>query len=223
MASTSQLLTWIELQMHGWNREGPRGTRALLSEAHKMLLQTENDQNIIFDDTTGNLPYITTTSGVYRYNAASDVWRIKHILVDAQRETDYEFLADSDWNYEEITIAGLSYLRVLNIRTSDWRRTGVAWFQFMGVDPGDTTEYFRQLAFRRITDITSDTVQHQMPGTTDVEFLMPATIKLIEAINDHGKFNETREYIMGVLAPQISLDLQGGEQGINQFIAKRPF
>jgi hypothetical protein len=52
---------------------------------------------------------------------------------------------------------------------------------------------------------------------------MPATIMLIQAINDHSKYAEARKYILDVLKPQLWGTLDGGEQGQSDFCVKRDY
>jgi len=217
MATTNQLLTWIELQNHGWNREGSKGIRALLNEAHKLLLYNEIEQRIVIDASTGDFPFLTTSDGVYQYNLPSDCSILKAVLIDAD-----EALGDYPWSYEDFRTKGRQYYRILNI-TSREATIGVdGTITFIGVDPGDTDEKYRLLYYESPIAITSDTIQHQMPGTTDIEYLMPATIKLIEGI-DHGNIIEAYEYIMKILKPKFQLSLDRGDQGTPTFCRKRVF
>jgi hypothetical protein len=217
MATTSQLLTWIELQNHGWSREGARGSRALLNEAHKLLLYDEREQRIVVDPTTGNIPFIATVDAVYRYSLPATCSILKAVLIDSD-----ETLEDSPWSYEDFKIKGQSFYRVLNITSREKTLSDDANFTFLGVNPGDTTEKFRVLYYEYPVEITSDSIQHEMPGVSDMDFLIPATIKLIEGI-DHGNFIEAREYISKVIRPQFQAILDRGDQGVPLFCRKRAF
>lgn len=228
MASTSQLLTWIELECHGWNREGPRGSRALFNEAHNMLLLGEDEENILYDSSTGNLPYITTTQGTYLYTFPATVWRVGAVLVDDATYvgtyyslTDEEI--DQEWQLEEFRLGGRFYYKVKNIRSAQYRNANSLSSITFTIDPGDTTDVFRRLAYRLPTQITSDTVQHEVPPPYDMECLLPATMRLIDAINDHQKMEEARKYIMEVLRPKIKSGLSAGEQGSSSYSVKRAF
>jgi len=223
MASTSQLLTWIELET-GWNREGSKGTRSLLNEAHRLLMHQECEQNIIWDESTGNLPYLVTSNKTYRYNMPDTVWRVKAILVDETSDIDSSLLhTNTDWKFEDYLIGGMTFKRIRNVRSRDYTRGANAWVQFIGVNPGAASTTYRRLCYRRPTEITSDTIQHDLPGSADMDYLLPATISLIETINDHKKFAETREYIRTVLKPLVFNDMDGGEQGLSDFCTKRAY
>lgn len=233
MATTSQLLTWIELECHGWQREGPRGTRALLNEAHRLLLQGETEQNIIYDPDTGDLPFLETQNNVYRYNLPSTYWQVGGVLVDASVYStlymDYGYpywggtYASNQLRFEEMQIGGIFYWRVVNVRSRGARNNHVPWVQFNKINPGETTEAFRIYGWQEPLQILSDSIQHEMPGTTDVEYLMPATMRLIDAINDHQKMEKSREYIVEVLKPKVSNEMGRGEQGVPVSCTKRAF
>lgn len=229
MASTSELLTWIELECHGWNREGPRGSRALLNEAQRLLLLNECEQNIIFDSSTGDLPYLTTVDGTYRYTFTTldsiAVWLIGAVVVDALTINGLDYGGvpyNRSWKLEEKRVAGNDYHRIKNIRSVPWGEGANATVTFT-MNPGDSTALYRVLAYKRCVDITSDAVTHEMPGATDVDYLMPACMKLIEAIDDHKNMIEARRYIRGELRPQMWSELARGEQGTSQFATRRPY
>jgi len=225
MATTSQLLTWLELEVHGWNREGPRGTRAILNEAHKILLQQEAEQNLLFDPTTGDLPFLTTRAGQYVYNLPAlggvlPYWLVKAVVVD----TD-SILSGQNWHFEDFYFSSHKYYRVLNVKTliEGSSPNVLASVAFIKEDPGNTTNVFRIAAYRQPAAILSDSIQHEMPGSTDMEFLYPAAIMLIRSINDDKKMEESRAYIEKFLKPKVFQALDRGDQGNSDFVIKRPF
>jgi len=216
--STSQLLTWIEEQSHGWQREGSRGSRPLLNEAHRILLTGERKQFLILDPAIGNLPFLATVARTFQYNLPGNVWLLKAIVQDRDEQTNQD-----PWQYEDIEVAKNRYYRIMN---ADAQQSvfgqSAASVMFLGVDPGNQAALYRYYAFRWPVNITSDTVQHEMPGTTDMDYLVPATIKLIEGI-DHGNLIEAREYIKKELAPKIGTALDKGEHGVPKYVTKRSF
>ena len=225
MATTSQLLTWLELELDGWNREGPRGTRALLNQAHKILLQQECEQNLLFDPFTGDFPFLTTVAAQYVYNVPALVgvlpyWLIKAVLVDPTNAPTGEH-----WQFEDYYFGENQYYRIKNMRTLEAGASPllVASVAFLKEDPGDTTDVFRIAGYREPVEILSDNIQHEMPGTTDMEFLYPATVMLIRSINDDKKMEKARFYIETVLKPKIIQSLDRGEQGNSDFATKRAF
>lgn len=226
MASTSQLLTWAELQCHGWTREGVKGSRALLNEAHTILLCDEREQNVVLDPTTGDLPFLRTRAGVFAYALPDNCWKLAAILIDtdtALGATDYGGLEVSTrWNLEPWEFAGVEYYRVRNVRSFPARNNANATMQFMRVDPGESRTTFRQEYYRRPTPITSDAVQHEMPLGAEEEYLLPATVKLIQSINN-GNIELARDYIRRTLKPLFQAELDTGEQGSSDFCEKRAY
>lgn len=220
VARTSELLNWVELECHGWQREGVRGTRALLNEAQKLLRMRQCEQNIVYDALTGDLPYLATTAGTYLYVLAAAVWLPQEVVVDSVASLA---LTLADWKVEEVHRAGKTYYRIRNIRSTPWSPQQNASIQFTGVDPGTTTSTYRVRAYGKPTEITSDAVQHGMPGATDMKYLLPATVMLIQACTNHEKFLEARRYVTEVLAPQFWGELGAGEQGVSSFTEARPF
>ncbi len=217
MGTTSQDLTWIEEQSHGWNREGPRGSRALFNEAHRLLLYDESENNIAYDTATGDLPVIATIAGVFAYLCPDDCWILKNLLIDRDQVLD-----DLNFRFNDVVFGGKEYYRILNIKSYQSKQGQNARFMFLGVDPGTTVDIFKQLYYRMPIQILSDRIQHEMPGTTDEDFLIPATIKLIEGIN-HGNMIEARQYIVRELKPLFQIEADKGEQGVSDFCIKRPF
>lgn len=224
MATTSQILTWIELECHGWQRDGSRGSRALFNEAHRILNRAKLPHMVVYDTTTGDFPYFSTTSGTYRYTAPSTVWLVDSVVVDAELVTDYGGVArGTTFSYERMFHSGKEYARIINIRTGQSTPSVDAWLQFHGVDPGTTSSYYRRIAYAKPTDIASDSIQHQCPEGLDVEYLVPATCKLIECIKDHDKADEARKYIEMVVKPAYANACWKGEHGVPLYVTRRPF
>jgi len=225
MATTSQLLTWLELELHGWNREGPRGTRALLNQAQQILLQQENEQNLLFDPLTGDFPFLTTVAGRYIYNIPAlygtlSYWLIRAVLVDPTNAPSGEH-----WRFEDYYFGENLYYRIKNMRTLEAGASPLvlASVAFLKEDPGTTTNVFRIAGYRQPIQILSDNIQHEMPGTTDMEYLYPATVMLIRSINDDKKLEAARLYIEKELKPKVIQSLDRGEQGNSDFVIKRAF
>ena len=229
MASTSQHLAWIALECHGWQPEGTeKGILPLYNQAHRILNTTEREQNLLYDDATGDFPYITTQDSVFRYNCPTTVWLVKHIV------TDYETILDDDangnryWRTEELTFAGTQYRRIVNIQSTPARVAGsgnvtAASYLFRGPNPGATTAVFRRICYKLPTEITSQRVQHECPSPNAEQILMQATMSLIDAINDHKKQLAVTNYIENVLKPRYWAELDLGDEGNSSFCVKRPF
>ena len=217
MATTNQLITWIELQSHGWQREGKKGIRALFNEAHKLLPYDEIEQRLVIDATIGDFPFLATQDGVFQYVLPANCSILKKLVIDYDETKD-----EYPWSYEDFQYKGKLYYRILNITCREATNNVGATISFVGVNPGATTSKFRLIYFETPINITSDSVQHQMPGSTDFDYLVPATIKLIEGI-DHGNIIEARQYINEVIKKEFRRDSDRGEQGVPLYCRKRRF
>lgn len=226
MPTTAQILSWIELECHGWQREGRKGTRPILDWVHTLLLADENDQNIAKNAATGDLPYLVTQAGQYEYDCPSDCWRTGGILIDQEYITDYNFANygtdETEWVLEDYYLFGKYYYRILNISTIDATASTVAKVQFAGVDPETYTDRYLHLYWKKPVEISSDKIQHQMPIGTE-SYLIEGTMKVIDAINDHKNMEGARLYIETVLKPMLREQKYKGEQGHPSYSRKRAF
>jgi len=229
MASTSQHLTWIALECHGWQPEGSqKGILPIYNQAHRILNTAEREQNLLFDAATGDFPYVTTQDTVFQYNCPVTVWQVKHIVVDFDTILNGDSNSNRQWVTEDFTFAGIQYRRVTNIKTTPARVAGSgnvtpATFMFRGLNPGATTAVFRRIAYKLPTEITSQRIQHECPSADAEQILMQATMSLIDAVNDHKKQLVVTKYIETVLKPRYWVQLDAGEQGVPSFCVKRPF
>lgn len=223
MATVSELLTWMELELHGWVREGARGTRPILNQVHKMLLTQECEQNLILDDATGDFPFITTRNNVFAYDCPADVWRIGKILIDADTQLSVDYNSAVVPTYDATTISGKQYYRIRNTDSRDSRPNRAARLFFKGVNPGATTAVYRRYAWRLPVEITSSMVQHEMPGSTDVEILLPCAMRWVDAINDHANLEAVRNDIITIWKPLVYREMNRGEHGSSDFSIKRDY
>jgi hypothetical protein len=226
MASTSQILTWAELECHGVNREGDSGSRPIFNEVHKIFMSARVDQRLIWDDAAGDFPFFDTVDGVYLYSCPSNVWNVQHVVIDAASDLGYGLVSyasqTTDWRYEEALICGKPYLRCLDVKCDPSLRSTPAAIRFRK-NPGDTASTFRRVAWRKPTEILNANVQHEMQEPFDVQFLLPATIQMIKAWANADKAIETRRYIEEVLKPAYWKELDKGEHGSGSFCVTRRF
>jgi hypothetical protein len=226
MASTSQHLTWIALECHGWQPEGSqKGILPLYNQAHRILNTAEKEQNLLYDTAIGNFPYVTTTS-VAQYSCPDTVWLVKYIVIDVDESLPEAYC--QYWRTELLNFNGIDYRRILNVRSTPARVSGnnvvtPATFMFNGVNPGNSSSLFRRICYKRPTEITSQRVQHECPSPEAEQILIQATMSLIDAVNDHKKQLAVSNYIEKVLKPKYWAELETGEQGISDFCVKRKF
>jgi hypothetical protein len=222
MATTSELLTVLLEQFKGWNVEGPRGLRHYLNTAHRMLRQCEAEQMVYIDETTGKLPYLTTTAGVFAYTLPDNCWKLSAVfveqgvssqLLDPYGSTDYGFRVSTAGKVEWHTFSDIIYRRVLLVRSWPCTELANARLVFMG-DPGDSTAVYNLRYFKRATDIVSDSIQIDIEPPHDEMILLPATCKLIEGIQ-HGNYLEARKEILTVWKPLYWKEMNSSEQGFD--------
>jgi hypothetical protein len=180
-----------------------------------LLNANRREQDLIYQN--GNLPFIPTQAGVFDY-AIANAWTVDEVLIDRDATYDYTTLRLEDYVY-----SGVDYYRVLNVRSDPWKQGDqTARVTFTNLDPGDTTELFRRISYRLPTQILTPRIQHDMPAGTD-HYLMDATIALINAIDDHSKYQEARQWVVNVLKPQFLGEIDKGAQGTPLSITPRAF
>ena len=114
-------------------------------------------------------------------------------------------------DYKEF--AGNRYYAYQFARTLD-ALEGVAAQIIFSRNPGDTTETFRLLMYKKPTEIDSDRIQLQIPDRdgSHLMYFFPAVMKMIEAQNS-GNYMEAVAYIEDVLKPKMWEVLNSGAQG----------
>lgn len=195
----------------------------LYNRAHRLLNQSEREQNLLTDNTTGDFPFFNTTANNFLYNCPDNVWRVLAVVVDRDMFLEDSLSTDRYWRTEDIVVSGIDYRRVTNVRTRDARRGAAATIQFRGMSPGDTTAVFRRVAYRQPREITSDRIQHECPSAEAEDILIQATMRLVDSINDHEKTEKAEEYIKRILKPRYWAESDAGEQGLSSFCVKRPY
>lgn len=231
--TTQELLAIIAEQFKGWNIDGERGILPHLNAAHHMLLAQESEQNVYYDESSGELPSLTTTDGTYNYDCDDNLWKLGGIYVrvnDIDSSTgvlidmtgfDYGTRRYNKRAPEYKVLGGINYLRVPYIRSWVSTETANARLAFTE-NPGDTSDYYRQFGWKKPTQIISDSIQIDIPPPWDYQYLLPATCKLLEGVQ-HGNYLDTQQYVIGVLKPRLWLDMNGGEQGFDYEADARGF
>lgn len=230
MATTSELLVVLQEQCKGWNVNGPRGLLWYLNQAHKMLLQKEAETRVYFDETTGKLPFLDTTDGVYNYSLPSNCWKLADVLVeigvtgsilDNYTGADYGIRTASKRRIERVTFAGIDYLKIFQVRSWPASETAVARMAFAD-NPGTTDDVYNIKYYKKPTDITSDSIQIEIEPPFDVLYLLPATVKLIES-QQHGNYLEARKELLATIIPMYWKEMNSGAQGFDNEAEDRGF
>jgi hypothetical protein len=222
MANTEELLSLLEKQFVGWNRDGVRGIRYYLNVAQEILCAVEGDQLMIIEDSTGKLPSITTTTNIFAYDLPSTVNFIDSVLVEADVTTT---LADNLWRQdygrttrshrrasEEINISGVKYLRIPFVRSFPANGSVVAKVVFTE-DPGSTSDVYRYRGYKKPTEVVSDTIALTIHPPYDMTCLFPATALLMQGAQN-GNYYEAIQTIEKVYKPQMHQAFNQGAFGI---------
>ena len=114
-------------------------------------------------------------------------------------------------DYKEI--AGNYYYEYQFVRTLDALEDVSAQIIFSR-NPGESTNKFRLLMYKKPTEIDSDRIQLQIPDRDGSHrmFIFPAVMKFIEAQNN-GNYMEAVDYIENTLKPKMWEVLNSGAQG----------
>jgi hypothetical protein len=220
--TTEELMSLLEKQFTGWNRDGPRGIRTYLNIVHRILCTVEADQLMSFDDSTGKVPSFDTEAGKFDYNLPATVNFVDAILVESNVRTS---LIDSIWSQdydrvsrihrqpsEYVNISGIRYVKIPYVRTYPWSESSVAKVVFTS-DPGDTTDVYRYRGYDLPNDILSDGIALNIPPPYDMSILFPAVGEFLKAVgnNDYvGAF----EIIEKKYKPEMHKAFNKGDFGI---------
>jgi len=228
MPTTQQIVTWVNMQT-GWNRDGVRGILPILNEVNTILCQVKAEQFLYFDPTTGSLPILHTTAGVYSYNFPSNIWCVGEIVIQYPLQNFYDLYPLSNYGFkqnliepiEDIWIGGRRYLRFKQVRT--WEKSGSNPAKILfTVDPGLTSDIFAYAGYTLPTPITSENIQVGVPDRFHLSHVMPAILKMIEGYQTNT-VSEAREYIIQRIRPQIIEEMNKGPQGGSGHVRRRGF
>lgn len=221
MSTTEELLSLLEKQFIGWNRDGSRGIRHYLNLAQRMLCDVESEQLMIINESTGKLPAITTVAGTFTYSLPSTVGHIDSVLVEANDNStlinnlyrqDYGSVSRaSQIVAEEITISGIKYIRVPYIRAFPATESNVAKIVFTE-DPGTTSDIYRYRGYKLPTDIVSDTIELTIHPPYDMLYLFPATALLLEGVQN-GNWLDAINTIKEYYIPKMHMTFNEGAFG----------
>ena len=222
--NTEEVLSVLEKQFVGWNRDGERGIRHYLNLVQRILCNAPSEQLMIFDESTGKLPSFNTTEGTFVYSLPSNVNFIDTVLIESNaRCTLNDNLHSQDYGFssrisqlplEEIGISGISYYKIPYIRSFPATESAVAKVVFT-VDPGSSTDVYRYRGYLLVPEIVSDTIPLSISPPHDALILLPATAKMIEGVQN-GNYLDTYKDIVREYLPRMQEAFNKGAFGINQ-------
>jgi hypothetical protein len=213
----------------GWNRDGARGIVPLLNEAQNILLQNESEQMLYYDPTTGEFPTLNTVHGTFQYNAPTNIWRVGMILLayplnnlyNTYPLSNYGLRDNLQFPIRDVHFAGRRYIHFQQARCKDKNQGTPATIQFT-VDPGKQTDLFRIAGYRVPIQITSESVQPEIPDRFHTSHLLPATVKLIEGFQTNN-IAESRLWIEQNIQPDFWKQQNEGQQGRSGHTHRRGF
>lgn len=204
--NTSSVVTQIQ-------RMNPDWTRAqildVINDTVKLLLKVERDESIYFDPTTGNLPYLTTTSGTYLYTVTIPgitIWKIRGIVTDL---TDLPTFDPTIQSYGKtnmpVSLNGLTYNQV-PCTPQDEASTGTAGLVkvLFSQDPGSYSTRYRIMAYESPAEILSETVPIPINDSLKMSVVIPAVQTMVDAF-DNGRYQEAVAYVES-LQPKLLTD-----------------
>ena len=223
MSTTEELLSILEKQFSGWNRDGVRGIRHYLNIVHRILCTVPADQLMIIDESTGLLPSLNTIANIFSYELPSNVNFVSMVLIEVGdnsfiinlRQQDYgRTTRSSQRPFEEVEVSGVRYLRIPYVRSYPVTENSVAKIVFTE-DPGTVNDIYRYQAYRMPNDIVSDTIELSIHPPYDMLYLLPATAKMLEAVQN-GNYVEAYASITEEFVPKMHNAFNIGAFGVCQ-------
>lgn len=225
--NTKQLINYMKLGAPGWDRTGGKSLLGLLNEAQNILLRQELAQRMFRVD--GEFPYLQTTDGVYEYDAdnsnipdlpaTTNLWRIGAILYRTNLDIWYNIENKIESPSDILQFGGKQYYRLALVTTDDRVDTDPPKIKF-SVNPGDTTEDYFVLGYIDPIQMTTETIQPEIPEVDRVKILLPTANKLVEAIQNNT-WGDALDYIDKYFCKKIRNSRDGGEQGVTYHSTRR--
>lgn len=236
MPTTREMITQIQLEAKGWNRDGVRGVLYHFREAHRYMMSQDSEQNIIIDDNTGRPPGFSTTLNKFSYTVGSgqdidvgvEVRRIAGILVDAYVTnnktsqffyTFYNRFNAYPWSTEEIFVQGHPYWNI-PVRQVD-RRPGKPVRFSTVYNPADTSGInpnFLLYAYKLPTEIVSEQVEPDVPEQYH-DLLVEGALARIER-KQYGK-KDAYEFWTRKVNDEYNTEMNRGAQHTLHFVPPR--
>lgn len=235
MPSTVELINKMEMNADGWNRVGEKGLLSILNEAQNILLRQECAQRqIVRSD--GKLPYIATTDETYQYSLSQavtglsvDIWRVAQVMVRAPFSANLQSITSIDYGIrpenrqpiQSLEFNGIEYFRFHQVATKDALYGGDPTIYFT-TNPGDSTEDFYLLCYQDPVQMTSESINPEVPEQYHYTILLPTALKLLEA-HQNGNWVEALGMIEEQFKPKMQAELNESDQGEWTSIARIEF
>jgi hypothetical protein len=184
----------------------------VLNNVVQLLLKVEADANVYIDPTTGNLPWLATTAGTYRYDitppSGVSFWKIQNIVTDLGNDPDFDVTINSwDREYQSLKFLARRYNVIPTRKYADYENTvtpGVPYVVFIGGDPGSQTQNYRYLAYMAPPQVLSETVTVPIADRYRYTVVVPAVQAMIDGL-DNGRYADACTYVES-LKPKLATD-----------------
>jgi len=232
MPSTKRLIDILKMNAQSWDRTGDKSLIQILEDAQNLLLLQENEQSMVFGS-DGYLPKFSTSDSIYEYtmNQATtglsvDVWRVAQVLVRAPfantlrqaLQVEYNLQPNLRQPHQLMEYNGIEYYRFYQIHTEDAIR-GIHPKVRFTLNPGDTTDVYHILAYKKPAELLSEGIETQIPEQHHLTILIPTALKLLEA-HQNGNWIEALAFIKENYQKQFQAEMNEGEQGLTYTITR---
>jgi hypothetical protein len=187
---------------------------------------------MIIDSSTGQPPTFDTTEDVLEYSLPSNVAFVENIIVRTDEQTslmrsryfyDYGGVRNPVYpkELEYTMISGVNYEILPWIRSYPATENSVAKVLFSS-DPGASTDIYRYMGYKLPTEITADTIPLSIHPPYDILYLLPATAKLMEGVQN-GNYTDAIMFIEKEYVSKMNLAFNIGTFGVDYNAEDRGF
>lgn len=180
----------------------------LLNSFVEMVLKIDTVENLVFDPTTGRLPYLETSQGVFSYTLPSTYYKCKYILEHEGHSGYPNNLAfqahHSHYAFNTVSIElGAHRYRQVPVVLQPQFGTGsvTVLFQF---DPQNTTNTYHVYAYQAGNSIVSINSTLQIESKFHLSHVIPACQMLIDGL-DNGNFQDIMPVVNTMFVEPIQI------------------
>ena len=180
-----------------------------LNELQLIVYATGAIQTEVIDPDTGMPPYLETTAGQKHYNLGADVRQTIAIFTKYARR-GYSPHRDTNTRsvYDSYLYRSVTYWKMA-VRSQDALQDAVANLTFVN-DPGTTTERYYHRYVKKVTPLTSEDIQMDLPE--HVHWIMREGVISLLSKENYGQVGKRRELIKQICM-EVANELGKGAQG----------
>jgi hypothetical protein len=180
----------------------------LLNQFVEMVIQTDSLDAVYFDPSTGDLPYLSTTEGVFQYSLPSTFFKARNIVVNlASNKANNPYFYHNPTNEfvvptTKIYLGSSEYVPVpCVIQPAFGDNVATVLFRF---DPMDSTETYQIYGYNNAySPITSMSATLPIEAKFHLSVVIPCLQMLIDGL-DNGNFVDVVPKVM-TLAEKIMI------------------